>query len=172
MCSNGPGSYTWPNDNNWSQAVVLGDPCGTGVNLPVQPSNWSTTNYPDATNLDVILGNAGGAPANLDVSVALHSLTIESNGGLSLGNNTSLSAVNFEFQGDGVLTRSGTAFLTLDGGIMEKSAGTNTFTIDSGTQFSSLDGTIAVDSGTLALPGTAAFTRMARSTSRPMRLSC
>ncbi len=152
-CTNGPATYTWPDDNNWSQAVVLGTPCGAGDELPIQPSNWSTTNYPNGTNLDVVLGALGGEPANLDVTVALHSLTIESNGGLNMGNATTLSAVNFEFQGDGGMTRSGTAALNLEGGTMAKTAGTNQFTLDPSIVLMSYGGTLEVDSGTLALPG-------------------
>jgi hypothetical protein len=156
-CTNGAGDYSWPNDNNWSQSVVLGNPCGAGEPVPVQPSNWSTTNYPNGTNLDVILGNVGGAPANLDVSVMLHSLTIQSNGGLNMGAGTALSAVNFEFQGDGGITRGSSATLNLDGGTMDKAAGANTFTIDPDIVLDSFGGTLEVDSGTLALPGNNSF---------------
>ncbi len=77
LCTNGSGSYVWPNNNNWSQSAIFGDPCGIGANVEIAPSNWSTTNYPNATNLDVVLGSLGGAPANLDVSVSIHSLTIQ-----------------------------------------------------------------------------------------------
>ncbi len=157
-CSNGPGTYTWPNDSNWSQSVVLGTPCGPGAEVPVQPSNWSTTNYPNGTNLDVILGGLGGAPANLDVSVALHSVTIQSNGGLNMAFRTTLSAVNYEFQGDGQITTGGSAILNLDGGTMDKTAGTNTFTMDSGIALNSFGGTFEADSGTLALPANSTYT--------------
>jgi hypothetical protein len=152
-CTNGPGTYTYPNNANWSQSQVFGTPCGAGLEIPVQPSNWSTTNYPNGTNLDVLVGTIGGAPANLDVSVALHSLTIQTGGGLNMANGTTLSAVNFELQTDGSITRNNSASLAIAGGTMEKSAGTNTFTIDPGIVLKSVGGTLAVDSGTLALPG-------------------
>lgn len=151
-CSNG-GGYSWPNDNNWSQSQVLGTPCGGDTPVVIQPSNWSATNAPDATNLDVVLGGLGGAPVNLDISVSVHSVTIESNGGLNFVNNTILQAVNYYFQGDGATTRNGSAGMVLAGGTMEKTAGTNTFTIEPGTVLNSSGGTVAVDSGTLALPG-------------------
>ncbi|HLH52118.1 MAG TPA: hypothetical protein VKY92_00665 [Verrucomicrobiae bacterium] len=156
-CTNGQGSYSWPNNNNWSQSQVLGDPCNAGTNVVVAPSNWSTTNYPNGTNLDVVLSSVGGV-MNLDVSVSLHSLTIEQGGGLNLPSNigSSLSAVNFYFTGDGNITRNSCCSansMFLDGGVMEKTFGTNTFSFDPSIILTSIGGTLAVDSGTLALPG-------------------
>jgi hypothetical protein len=157
-CANGQGTFSWPNNNNWSQSQILGDPCRAGSNVVTAPSNWSTTNYPNGTNLDVVLSSVGGGVMNLDVSVALHSLTIEQGSGLTLPSNlgTSLSAVNFYFTGDGSITRysccSGNN-LFLDGGVMEKTFGTNTFSLDPSIVLDSTGGTLAVDSGTLALPG-------------------
>ncbi len=157
-CTNGGSSYTWPNDNNWSQSVVLGSPCGAGPLVAIQPSNWSTTNYPDATNLDVILGGLGGAPANLDVSVALHSLTIQSDGGLNMANGTLLDAVNYDFESDGGITRNGSPHgLVLNGGTMSKTGGTNAFTIDPAIVLNSSSGTFSVNSGTLVLPGNGSY---------------
>jgi hypothetical protein len=154
VCTNGSGSYSWPNNNNWSQSAQFGNPCNSGLLVETAPSNWSTTNFPNATNLDVILGSQGGAPANLDVSVALHSLTIQSDGGLNMADGTSLTAVDFDFQGDGGITRNGSPKgLVLDGGTMTKSGGTNAFTIDPGIPLGSSNGIFEVDSGTLALPG-------------------
>ena len=151
-CTNG-GSYTWPNNNNWSQSEQFGIACNPSVLVEVAPSNWSTTNAPNADGLDVILGNLGGAPANLDIAVSIHSLTIQTNGGLNMAGNTSLTAVNYDFQGDGGITTSGSPpRLNLNGGTMEKSGGTNAFVIDSTVTLASSNGTFAVDSGTLALP--------------------
>lgn len=162
QCTNKSGSFVWPNNNNWSQALVLGDPCDTGNLVPVQPSNWSTTNYPNNTNLDVILGSLGGAPTHLDTFVNLHSLTILSDGALdmSLSGGSGLGAVNFYFEGDGNITRSGCCsptILTLNGGTMEKTGGTNSFTIDPATVLNSTNGTLAADSGTLVLPGAESY---------------
>ena len=122
-CTNGGATYTWPNNNNWSQSAVFGDPCGDGDSVLIQPSNWSTTNYPNATNLDVIMGGIGGSQAFLDVSVDLHSLTLATNGTLNMANGTTVTAVNYDFQGDGqpINRSSYTGSLVLDGGIMQKS---------------------------------------------------
>jgi hypothetical protein len=158
-CPSGPGSYTWPNNNNWSQAAVFGDPCGFGTNVAVSPSNWSTTNYPNDTGLDIVLGSVGGASVLLDTAVSLHSLTIQSDGALTMrspGAGSSLSAVNFFFEGDGSIVRNSCCSpttLELDGGTMAKTGGTNVFSFDPGIVFTSTGGTFAVDSGTLALPG-------------------
>lgn len=152
-CTNG-GTYSWPNNNNWSQSEQFGTVCNPSMLVEVAPSNWSTTNAPNADDLDVVLGALGGAPANLDISVAIHSLTIQTNGGLNMSNGRSVSAVNYDFQGDGAITVSGSApTLNLNGGTMEKSGGTNTFSIDPSITLNSSNGTFAVDSGTLALPG-------------------
>jgi hypothetical protein len=157
-CTNGGGSYSWPNNNNWSQSAQFGDPCHYGVDVETVPSNWSTTNYPNDPNLDVILGSLGGAPANLDVSVTLHSLTIQNNGGLNMADGSSLTAVNYDFQGDGGVTRNGSPkALVLDGGTMAKSGGTNVFTIDPGIVLKGSNGVFSVHSGTLALPGSGSY---------------
>ena len=158
-CTNGQGSYTWPNNNNWSQAAVFGDPCHTGTNVVVAPSNWSTTNYPNNPGLDVVLGSVGGASVNLDTGVTLHSLTIQSDGALAMsspGPGSSLTAVDFFFEGDGALARNGCCSpttLLLTNGIMAKTGGTNVFSLDPAIMLTSLDGTLEADSGTLALPG-------------------
>lgn len=161
-CTNNSGTYTWPNNNNWSQSAVFGDPCGTGTPMAVQPSNWSTTNYPNNTNLDVVLSGIGG-PTHLDLFVNVHSLTIQNDGALDMGlggPGSGLSAVNFFFAGDGTITRSGCCgptLLSLVGGTMEKTAGTNTFAMDANVILNSTNGTLAADVGTLALPGNNSF---------------
>ncbi|MGH7971867.1 MAG: hypothetical protein ACREIC_24400, partial [Limisphaerales bacterium] len=156
-CTNGAGTYTWPNNNNWSQSAQFGDPCHTGQIVETAPSNWSTTNYPaDPTN-DVVLGSLGGAPANLDVPVAVNSLTIQSNGGLNLQLGKTLTANAFDFQGDSGISVGGggggapVLALTL-GGTLTKSAGTGVFAIDPRAALTSVEGVISVQSGTLALP--------------------
>jgi len=151
-------SYGWPNNSNWSQSETFGDVCSIGVSLRTGPSNWSTPNYPNGLNYNAILGRQGGSFANLDVRVTLNGLTILSDGGLNMQFGTSITAHAFDFQGDGgiLVGGGGGAWpgLTLaGGGTMTKSGGAGIFALDPGIQLSSTDGTIAVNSGTLELPG-------------------
>ncbi len=77
---------------------------------------------------------------------------------MNIANNNSLTAVNYDFAGDGGITRNGNSpSLKLAGGTMEKSAGTNVFTIDAGIPLASTNGAFVVDSGTLALPGNGSY---------------
>jgi hypothetical protein len=85
-------TWYWLNNNNWSQAQISGDPCSEGASVVAQPSNWSTTNYPNGPSYEVFLGSAAGAPANLDVAVTLNSLTIQSDGGLNMQYGSSIFA--------------------------------------------------------------------------------
>lgn len=141
------GSVTYPDDNNWSQSVNYGlDPCG---NLIVAaPSNWSTTNAPNGPTFDVIIGNQGGAPANLDINVQLRSLTILPVGQLNMQPGTTISATNFDFQGDADITGSGTI---TNLGLFRKSSGTNLSMIAAAV--TNRNGNIEVDCGQLALNG-------------------
>ena len=157
-CTNGGGTYAWPNNNNWSQSLVLGQPCGAGPLVPVQPSNWSTTNYPNSSTNDVLLGDLGGAPANLDVSVAINRLTIQSNGGLNIEFGRTLTANAFDFQGNSGITVGGgggsaPSLALTPGGTMTKSGGSGLFAIDPGVALNLVGNTVSVMSGTLALPG-------------------
>lgn len=153
-CTNGSGTYSWPNNNNWSQSAQFGDPCHSGQLVETAPSNWSTTNAPVGTTNDVILGALGGAPANLDVSVALHSLTIQSNGGLNMQFGATLTANRFDFQGDSGISAGGgggpaPTLVLPAGGSLIKSAGSGAFAI--AAQFDNQGGSVEVDRGTLAL---------------------
>ena len=153
-CTNGGGSYSWPSNNNWSQSAQFGDPCHSGQLVETAPSNWSTTNYPTGGTNDVILSALGGAPANLDLSVAVRSLTIQSNGGLNMQFGTTLTASRFDFQGDSGITVSGgsgaaPALVLTPGGRMTKSGGIGVFAI--GAVLTNEGGDIEVDAGTLAL---------------------
>src|SRR5258708_36619136 len=68
-CLNNGNQYFWPNNNNWSQSAVFGDPCGTGQSLEVEPSNWSTLNPPTNSTDSVVVGGS----ANLDQQVTINS---------------------------------------------------------------------------------------------------
>jgi hypothetical protein len=124
--------------------------------IPISWQQWSASNFPSSSAFQVSLG---GGSFTLNAAVTLDTLIIQPSGALNLslnGSGSSLSAEHFIFQGDGGITRSGCCgptILNLNGGTMEKTGGTNTFTIDPAVVLNSLDGTIKVDSGTLALPG-------------------
>ncbi|MGA2656274.1 MAG: LamG-like jellyroll fold domain-containing protein [Verrucomicrobiota bacterium] len=137
------------NNNTWSQ---------TGA-----PGNWidydspqGTSYYPNGTNYNVTLDIAHGAAVNLDVSVTLDTLTMINNGALNIQSGSTLTASNFYFQGDGGITVGGCCSpenMQITGGTLAKSGGTNVSTITPGLILTSRGVTLAVDSGTLALPG-------------------
>ncbi|MGO9201638.1 MAG: LamG-like jellyroll fold domain-containing protein [Limisphaerales bacterium] len=136
-------------NNNWSQTGVLG-------NWIDYDSPQGTAYYPNGTNYDVILDGTGGASANLDLSVTLNTLTILNNCGLSIQSGSTLTVSNLDFHGDGAITVGGCCSpetMTLTGGTLAKSAGRNTSAINPVIVLTSLGATLAVDSGTLALPG-------------------
>src|SRR5581483_6302252 len=150
-------SYFWPNDNNWSQALALGDPCSNGQSLEVAPSNWSTPNPPTNSTDDVVIGTQGG-PANLDLQVSINSLTLQAGGALNFQASSVLGAHAYSFQADGGIAQgggggAGPLLLVFSGGTMNKSGGTGTFTIDPGLAVLATNTTFTVASGTLALPG-------------------
>jgi hypothetical protein len=154
-CPGRPGVYFgWPNNNNWSQSLVIGDPCSEGDSLVTQPSNWSIPTAPNGINYNVILGSQGGAPANLDMSVTLNQLVIQPDGGLTMTAGATLTATTLELQNDTPITYSfggggwPVVYLPADG-LLHKSAGTGTNAL--GVTFVSRGGTIQVDSGTLSL---------------------
>jgi hypothetical protein len=151
------GVYFWPNNYKWSQSDVWGKPCAEYGLLRTQPSNWTTTNYPDGPSYDVILGNSGGAPTYLDVSATLHSLTILPDGGLTLGQAT-LTANIFDLQCDGSIPFVGAVGAKIkiaDGGSMTKSAGSGVLEWEPfRASLTGSGATISVHSGTLSLPTT------------------
>ncbi len=159
-CHNGTPWY-WPNNNYWSQSQVMGDPCSEGA-VVTQPSNWSTTNYPDGANYDVILGSMGGAPADLDLQVTLNSLTFQSGGGLTMSGSSRLTANTISFLDNGSVTLvNGGGYapvMTLaTGGTMTKSGGAGAFVLDPNLVLISYAGNFSVASGTLALPGNGSY---------------
>jgi hypothetical protein len=144
----------WPSDNFWTDVLQTNESCnGTGI-VTNQPSNWDPAppigvypGGPGGIGADVVLG----APANayLYGNATLDSMTILTNGALTLGPGT-IAALDYYFQGDGVLSQAGNDFMTLlSGGFMEKSGGTNSYTIQPPVIIT--DGTVEVDSGTLVL---------------------
>ena len=136
-------------NNNWSQA-------GTSGNWLDYSSPQGTGYYPNGSNYSVTLDGVGGTVANLNVNVTLGSLTILNNGGLNIQEGLTLTVSNLDFHGDSGITVSGCCSpenLILNGGTLSKSAGTNTSTIGPSIVLTSVDSTLAVDSGTLALPG-------------------
>jgi hypothetical protein len=157
------GTYNWPNNNAWSQDQLIAatSPCvGT---YEAEPSNWNTPSYPNGASVDVILGNAGGAPTSLDraAPITLHSLTILNVGGLTAEFGSRLTASVFDFQGDGSLVPAGgggpnPTFNLTAGGTLKKSGGTGAYVIDPAIFLQVLGGgTIACEAGTLQLPSTA-----------------
>lgn len=153
-CPNSSRTYRWPNNNNWSQSEVWGDPCGLGTNILIEPSNWNTPEYPNADDRDVILS---GTDMNLNVPVVLRSLVFGPGSTLDMQHNVSLRALLYDFQDDGFLKMHGccsTPHLSLaSGGTMMKTGGTNVFEIAPGIRLTASDATLAAYSGTLALPG-------------------
>ncbi len=136
-------------NNNWSQG-------GASGNWIDYNSPQGTPYYPNGTNFNVTLDNAGGATANLNVSVTLNTLTLLNNGGLNIPSGSTLTVSNLYFQGDSGITQSGCCSpenVALNGGTLGKTLGTNVSTIDPAVILTSVGGTLAVDSGTLALPG-------------------
>ena len=151
-------TWNWPNNNNWSQAQIIGDPCSEGASVIEQPSNWSSTNYPNGLTYDVVLGSWGGAPANLNLGVTVNSLTIQSDGGLNMQWGSSITANTYDLQGDSGVSMGGggggTPTLTVaQGGTLIKSAGAGTFAFPPSLVLRSSSGTFTVASGSLALPG-------------------
>jgi hypothetical protein len=155
------GTYTWPNNNAWTQDQLIAptSPC-TGT-YEAEPSNWSTAAYPNGTSVDVILGNGGSAPTSLDraAPITVHSVTLLNVGGLTAEYGSHLTASLFDFQGDGSLPAAGgggaNPLLTLaSGGTLKKSGGSGTYAFTLGVVLQVLNGgTIASQAGTLQLPG-------------------
>jgi hypothetical protein len=154
--------WYWPNNNNWSQSVVFSDVCSTGTKVETQPSNWSTAAYPNGAGIDVILGSLGGAPVNLDVVVILHSLTLQSDGGLNMPYGTGITADLFDFQGDGDVTVLGgggqaPTLTVISGGSITRSTGSGVFVLDPAIHLTADSVTIGVNSGVFLLPGANSF---------------
>jgi hypothetical protein len=150
-----PSTAYWPSNYNWGQYEHWGSDCfGNANTVRSQPSNWSTTNYPDGPTYDVILGSSGGMPTHLDLSVTVHSLTVLPDGGLDFGWGTTLTASTFDFQEDGSIGNSGLdgCLKIADGGSLTKSVGTGRLAIGTSANVLNLIGfgaTISVSSGEL-----------------------
>jgi len=154
------GTYNWPNNNAWTQDQLIAptSPC-TG-SYEAEPSNWSTPNYPNGASVDVILGNGGSAPTNLDrgAPITVHSVTLLNVGGLTAEYGSRLTASLFDFQGDGSLPAAGGGgpnplFTLASGGTLKKTGGSGTYAFTLGVVLQVLNGgTIASQAGTLQLP--------------------
>ena len=154
------GTYTWPNNNNWTQDQLIAptSPC-TGT-YEAEPSNWSTSTYPNGTSVDVIIGNGGSAPTNLDrgAPISVHSVTLLNVGGLTAEYGSRLTASIFDFQGDGSLPAAGGGgpnplFTLASGGTLKKTGGSGTYAFTLGVVLQVPNGgTISSQAGTLQLP--------------------
>ena len=144
----------WPSNANWSQSYFTNGNCDHTGSVESQPSNWLPTppyglypGGPGDVGADVILG----PPANTyaDATATLNSITIQSNGSLTVGS-INLSANYFNFQGDGVMGQAGNDLVTLlPGGMMQKSGGAGSYVFEPPVLMT--DGTVEVDRGTLVL---------------------
>src|ERR1051326_3419370 len=151
--------FFWPNDNSWDISEVDGIACGQSY--VVQPSNWSTPNYPNGSSFDVILGQI--APTTVDIAATLHSLTVQVGAGdVHMTAGSSFDVQTYDFQTDGSFTTSlnhghgGFAPNIFVSGTFKKSAGVGVLDIsgeNSGNDiyFNMQGGTVEVDSGTLKL---------------------
>jgi hypothetical protein len=156
------GPFTFPNNNAWSQdqLILVDNACNPDQEYLAEPSNWNTPNYPNGASVDVILGNAGGAPTNLDrgAPITVHSVTVLNVGGLTAEYGSHLTANVFDFQGDGSLPAAGgggpNPLLTLaSGGALKKTAGSGIYAFTLGVILQVPNGgTIASQAGTLQLP--------------------
>jgi hypothetical protein len=158
-------AFFYPNNNYWSQQLTFEDPAHP-PSYEIAPSNWSTDTFPNGSTFDVTLS---GTATNFDRDgtsavggVTLHSLTIAPSGGLNMEFNTRLTVNIIELQGDDTndatlsVGGAGGAFPVLilsAGGVLKKTTGNATFTLDPALDFEVYDGaTIECDSGTLTLP--------------------
>jgi len=151
----------WPSNNIWSQSYYTNGNCNSSGSIVSQPSNWSPTPpyglFPGGSGMvgaDVILGPPANTLANS--TATLNSITIQSNGSLTVGS-INLSSYYFDFQGDGVMGQAGNDVVTLlPGGMIQKSGGTNSYVL--GPPLEMTDGTVEVDSGTLVLNASLNYT--------------
>jgi fibronectin-binding autotransporter adhesin len=145
---------TWPNNTNWSQQEVWGDPYSDGEWLMVQPSNWSTPNYPTSGN--VVINS--GPKVNCDVQVNINSMIIANAGSMNMQFGSSISATAIDLQNDGTITVNGggggwPGITITNGGSLTKSAGMGISSFDPGISIFNTGGKINCISGTLQLPG-------------------
>ena len=137
----------------WNYGYVAPDQNGNGGHV----GNWSGNAAPgEGGPLDAYLGAPGDTLC--DVSVTLDSLTLAVGGALNMDTGSSLTVTTTDIQQDGGITEGGYAGgqdgIYTNAGTFTKSAGTGTFTLAPTLFFSSNPGsTIAVNSGTLLLPG-------------------
>ncbi len=165
-CISGPVSSPqyWPSNSSWTQSYQTNSNCNRTAIVESAPSNWdpADTNTPalgagiypggpGALGVDVILGSPANTFLGSGGHLYLNSLTIETNGSLSMGANWSIALNRIEFQGNGEITSGSGGFLIGNGGTMIKSGGTGSFSILNPT-FDGSNDTFEVDSGTLIFP--------------------
>lgn len=154
-----PGTFTWPDNNNWSQqeVIAMDNGCNPAQPYVAQPSNWSTTTFPNGIGTDVIL-TAATAPTNVNVQATLTSLTVQPGAGnMTMQASSFLDAQSYDFQTDGIVGNSGgggsSPYLRI-AGLFKKSAGGGLLDFTGGTSEIFLrlhGGTVQVDQGTLKL---------------------
>jgi hypothetical protein len=154
-----PGTFNWPNNNNWSQqeVIALDTGCTPAQPYVAQPSNWNTPTFPNGSGTDVIL-TAATAPTNVNVQATLNSLTVQSGAGnMTVAGSSFLDAATYDFQTDGVIGHGGgggsAPYLRI-AGLFKKSAGSGLLDFTGGANDIYLrlhGGTIQVDQGTLKL---------------------
>lgn len=96
------GEFFWPDNNNWSQARVLGGhPCPPhAAGFVREPSNWTTPDYPNSPSAVVFINSAPAV--NLDVAVDVGTLNIAAGNKLRIFGYTQLNVHG------GTLTNNGT----------------------------------------------------------------
>jgi hypothetical protein len=160
VCPTGQGPETnyYPSNNIWTQSVQTNGNCNNTGTVVSAPSNWDPAppvevypGGPGALGVDVILGPPANTFLNAGTHLNLNSMTIQSNGSLSIGGNWSIVLNSLEFQGDGEITSGSGGFLLQPGGTIIKSGGAGSFSILNPT-FDGTNNTIEVDSGTLIFP--------------------
>ena len=136
--------------------IGTSSPATTTGARPARPATGADPNsptgtgyYPDGTNYNVTIDNAGSDSPNLNVSVTLNSLTILDGAGLNMSG-TSLTAGTINLQGSGGISGNGTIDLTSPG-LLAKDYGTNVSVIT--PTLYDTNGSIQVGSGVLVLAG-------------------
>lgn len=114
-CPNGAsGGYRWPDNIDWSQAqrFEATNQCGPPQTVEIEPSNWTTSNYPNSTTVDVVIPASQSVRLNLGVNVGTLSL---GTGASLLMDRSSLTVANGAVTNNGTITAKnnlGAAILT------------------------------------------------------------
>lgn len=154
ICPTDWGTYStnyWPNSARWSQVLHSGSNCEGVTNSVIsEPSNWIpvSTNYPNGSDVDVILGPP--AQTLVDVPVTLNRLTVAPDGAMDVWG-TVVAAKEFDFQTDGVTSSLWGGWVNvIPGGALTKSGGPGLYDLG-GVNLGATNATITVREGTLQL---------------------